>query len=120
MAPADSEPDGPSGRCILSPNMMKLVTLVTLLVSDFDIVFTLFCIILFVMSGNQLALLFAGTLGFFFLIYTAFCCYAASEASKFIDRFKAKVRVHHEMYMHGPLFCVSTAHVPAQHTSPDH
>ena len=28
------------GRCVLSPETMKLVTLLTLLVSDFDIVFT--------------------------------------------------------------------------------
>ena len=33
------EKDG-DGKCVLSPNTMKLVTLITLLVSDFDILFT--------------------------------------------------------------------------------
>lgn len=32
--------DMPSGRCVISPNVMKLITLATLLLSDFDVMFT--------------------------------------------------------------------------------
>ena len=36
----DGEDEDGSGKCVVSPNMMKLITLITLLVSDFDIIFT--------------------------------------------------------------------------------
>ena len=35
----EGEDEG-EGKCVLSPNTMKLITLITLLVSDFDVVFT--------------------------------------------------------------------------------
>ena len=41
----DTEEEEGSGKCTISPNMMKLVTLITLLVSDFDIIFTIFSFI---------------------------------------------------------------------------
>ena len=30
--------------CIIGPNIMRHITLITLLVSDFDIIFTVFCL----------------------------------------------------------------------------
>jgi hypothetical protein len=36
----EGEEEEGDGKCVVSPNAMKLITLVTLLVSDFDIVFT--------------------------------------------------------------------------------
>ena len=38
----DDEAEG-EGKCVVSPNMMKLITLITLLVSDFDCIFTSAC-----------------------------------------------------------------------------
>ena len=34
------EEDDKKGKCVVSPNAMKLITLITLLISDLDIVFT--------------------------------------------------------------------------------
>ena len=81
-------------RCTVSPNMMKLVTLVTLLIADFDIVFTAFSILTFVLVGGGLCLLFAGVIGFFFILYFVFCIIAARESSKFLERFKSKVKLN--------------------------
>ena len=39
----DGEEDEGDGKCVVSPNAMKLITLITLLVSDFDIIFTSEC-----------------------------------------------------------------------------
>ena len=39
MAEAEAVAEG-KGKCVVSPNMMKLITLITLLVSDFDCIFT--------------------------------------------------------------------------------
>ena len=36
----EGEEDEGDGKCVVSPNAMKLITLITLLVSDFDIIFT--------------------------------------------------------------------------------
>jgi len=89
----DGEEDDGDGKCVVSPNMMKLVTLITLLVSDFDIVFTLFSIISYA-QANGVFYLFIAVLMFFTLVYIGGCFIAARESEKFLDRFKDKVRLN--------------------------
>ena len=99
MAKGDTLPDAKGQkvqgkpRCAVSPNMMKLVTLATLLVSDFDIVFTFVTMFAFFQAGGMYM---AGIaiIGFFFLLYCAACVYAALESTKFVQRFQDKVKLN--------------------------
>ena len=100
MAKGDTMPDNKAGqsvqgkpRCAVSPNTMKLVTLATLLVSDFDIVFTFVTMFAFFQAGGMYM---AGIaiIGFFFLLYCAACVYAALESTKFVQRFQDKVKLN--------------------------
>ena len=93
MTQTDEADQTDGARCVLSPSTMKLVTLVTLLVSDFNVVFTWVAMYMFFLRGS-IYTYFAGVIGFFFLMYAAGCGYAISEASKFIIRFKDKVKVN--------------------------
>jgi len=86
------EADG-DGKCVLTPNMMKLVTLMTLLVSDFDVVLTLASIVSYIYAEGVF-ILFIIIIGFFFCIYVGGCIIAARESGKFMDRFKDKVRLN--------------------------
>merc|ERR1719446_1238317 len=81
------------GKCVLSPNMMKLVTLITLLVSDFDVVLTLASIVSYIYAEGVF-ILFIIVIGFFFGVYVGGCIIAARESGKFMDRFKQKVRLN--------------------------
>lgn len=83
---------GAEGRCQLSTNMIKLISLLTLLISDFDIVMTLVSMYTYFLAGGEF-LFFCGVIGFFFLIYVAACVYAAMESGKFLTRFKDKVKM---------------------------
>ena len=87
------EPVHDGQKCVISPNMMKFATLTTLLVSDFDIVFTIFACISFMQSGG-LFTMFTIVLVFFFFVYVAFCIVAARESYKFVERFMSKVRLN--------------------------
>ena len=49
--PKEGEEEGEQ-KCVISNNTMKLVTLITLLVSDFDIVFTLFSCVSYMAAGG--------------------------------------------------------------------
>jgi len=81
------------GKCVISPNMMKLVTLITLLVSDFDMIFTIFSLLSYANAGG-IFFLFIGVICFFFCVYIGGCTIAAKEANKFLERFKDKVRLN--------------------------
>lgn len=89
---ADDEDDEKKGACQLSTNMIKLVTLITLLVSDFDILMTLVCLYAYLQAGGVFTMG-MGVIGFFVLIYIAACVYAGMESTKFIIRFKDKIRM---------------------------
>ena len=89
-APVDEET---GGKLTISPNMMKLVTLITLLVSDFDMLFTISSLISYYSAGG-IFLLFVGIIGLFFLVYIGGCIMAASESTKFVERFTEKVRLN--------------------------
>ena len=89
---ASADEDEPKGRCQLSNNMIKLVTLITLLVSDFDIVMTLVAMYTYQQAGGVF-IYGMGVIGFFFLMYIAACVYAGMESTKFLIRFKDKVRM---------------------------
>ena len=89
----DPDEDEDDGKCTISPETMKLVTLFALLVSDFDIVFTLVAMYIYVITGG-LYIYFACVIIFFFLGYCAACIYAALESKKFVQRFQDKVKVN--------------------------
>jgi len=92
--PEEKKPEEEKGgKCVIDPKYMKLVTLITLLVSDFDVVLTL-CSIVSYMQAGGVFLLFIGVIGFFFLVYIGGCYIAAKEAYRFMDMFKDKVRLN--------------------------
>ena len=88
----DEEVEEDDGKCAISPNTMKLVTLIALLVSDFDIVFTWVSMYVYFVTGG-LYVFFAAVVGFFQLCYVGACAYAAMEAKKFVQRFQDKVKL---------------------------
>jgi hypothetical protein len=88
----DGEAEG-DGKCVISPNTMKLVTLITLLCSDFDVVLSLASIVSYTMAGG-IFYLFIIVIAFFFVIYMGGCKVAARESSLFLERFKDKVRLN--------------------------
>ena len=81
------------GKLTVSPNMMKLITLVVLLVSDFDMLFTITSLVSYITAGG-IFLLFVGIIGWFFIIYICGCIFAARESTKFIERFTEKVQLN--------------------------
>jgi hypothetical protein len=87
----DEEEKG--GKCVISPEYMKLVTLVTLLISDFDVVFTIVGMYSYV-NASGVFVLFDVLLLLFGLVYIGGCIVAAKESDKFMDRFKDKVRLN--------------------------
>jgi hypothetical protein len=90
-APAEKPEATP--RCKVSPEMMKLVTLITLLASDFDMVMTLITLFSFFQYGGMYVMA-GGLLCVFFLMYVAGCTYAAMESTKFVIRFTDKVKLN--------------------------
>ena len=66
----DGEAEG-DGKCVISPNTMKLVTLITLLCSDFDVVLSLASIVSYTMAGG-IFYLFIIVIAFFFLFVFSF------------------------------------------------
>mmetsp|Transcript_11793 Transcript_11793/g.30278 ORF Transcript_11793/g.30278 Transcript_11793/m.30278 type:complete len:699 (+) Transcript_11793:122-2218(+) len=89
-APVDKET---GGKLTVSPNIMKLITLITLLVSDFDMLFTITSLVSYYTAGG-IFLLFVAIIGVFFLVYIGGCCFAARESTKFIERFTEKVKLN--------------------------
>ncbi len=81
------------GKLTVSPNMMKLITLIVLLVSDFDMLFTICSLVSYLTAGG-IFLLFVAIIGWFFVIYIGGCIMAARESTKFIERFTEKVRLN--------------------------
>ena len=75
---------------VLDEKTMKVVTLLVLLVSDFDFLLTIVSVTSYFFAAG-IFYLFLGLIGAFFMIYIGGCVIAARESGKFIDRFKEKV-----------------------------
>ena len=75
---------------VLDEKTMKVVTLLVLLVSDFDFLLTIVSVTSYFFAAG-IFYLFLGLIGAFFMIYIGGCIIAARESGKFIDRFKEKV-----------------------------
>lgn len=89
----EEEEDKGNGKCVISPEYMKLLTLIVLMVSDFDIILTAVSCISYLAKGGVFIFL-VGFIMFTFCVYLAGCYVAASESGKFLDRFKEKVRLN--------------------------
>ena len=79
----DESTGGRSCRCVVSPNMMKLITLSLLLLSDLEVTLSIFASISYASAGGVFWMMIA-TVGFFFAIYVGGCTIAAREANKFL------------------------------------
>jgi hypothetical protein len=75
---------------VLDEKTMKVVTLLVLLVSDFDFLLTIVSVTSYFFAAG-IFYLFLGLIGAFFMIYIGGCVIAARESGKFIERFKEKV-----------------------------
>ena len=69
---------------------MKIVTLLVLLVSDFDFLLTIISCMSYVFAAG-IFYVFLALIGCFFMIYIGGCVIAARESTKFLERFKEKV-----------------------------
>ena len=88
-AEAKKEEESKKG-IVLDEKTMKVVTLLVLLVSDFDFLLTIVSVTSYFFAAG-IFYLFLGLIGAFFMIYIGGCVIAARESGKFIDRFKEKV-----------------------------
>ena len=96
-----------SGSFVVPPNVMKLITLLTLLVSDADILFTIFSLVQYVQNEvpdptpdnpdnmkPEPLIISTAIVGLFSLLYLGGCIIAAREAKLFVYRFREKVRLN--------------------------
>ena len=70
---------------------MKLITIATLLIADFDVIFTCLSIFAYHQAGG-IFYFFNATLLMFLIVYIGGCYFAAKEANHFLERFKEKVQ----------------------------
>ena len=79
------------GHYQVPTNLMKLITLLVLLVSDADILFTFTSFMSYLENEMYISL---GMVGLFSLLYLGGCIIAARESGLFVYRFREKVRLN--------------------------
>ena len=79
------------GGIQVPPNLMKLITLLTLLISDADIIFTGLSFVAYWLNEFYVPI---GIVGGFTFVYIGGCVLAAREAGLFVFRFREKVRLN--------------------------
>ena len=101
MAPAGdaAKKKKKKGGYVVPANVMKLITLFTLLISDADVLFTITSIYSYATytapdGTAQPLLIMIILVGMFTFIYIGGCIIAARESYLFVDRFREKVRLN--------------------------
>jgi hypothetical protein len=82
------------GGYTVSPNMMKLITLMTLLISDADVLFTITSVYAYVTNPGGPLIIMTVSVGLFTLVYIGGCIIAARESGLFVMRFREQVRLN--------------------------